>query len=96
METACEYLDDKIMRVSTDERRWINKLLKIAKEHPNEVEIICLPEDNGGCLYLKCPASYLKISPPLRRSMTEEQRIAASERMKLMRKMNQDNSNKNE
>ena len=86
METACEYLDDKIMRVSTDERRWINKLLKIAKDHPNEVEIICLPEDNGGCLYLKCPANYLKISPPARPKLTDEQRIALSERMKSMQK----------
>lgn len=86
METACEYLDDKIMRVSTDERRWINKLLKIAKEHPDEVTVICYPEENNGCLYLKCPASYLKISPPLRRSMTEEQRIEFAERMKSTRK----------
>ena len=89
METACEYLDNKVMWVSTDERKWITRLLKIAKEHPDEVEIIRLPEDNDGCLYLKCPASYLKISPPIKRNMTEEQRIASSERMKLMRKMNQ-------
>ena len=93
METACDYLDDKVMYVSTDERRWINRLLKIVEEHPNEVTITQRPEENDGCLCLKCPASYLKISPPSRREMTDEQRIALSERMKLMRKTKQDASN---
>jgi len=81
------------MYVSTDERRWINRLLKIAKEHPDEVTVTKLPEENDGCLCLKCPASYLKISPPLRREMTEEQRFALAERMKSMRKPKQDTSN---
>ena len=94
IETACEYLDDKVMRVYTDERRMITKLLKIAKEHPNEVEIIRLPEENDGCLYFKCPASYLKISPPVKRIMTDEQRIAATERLKSARKMKQSDLNK--
>ena len=93
METACNYLNDKVMYVSTDERKWINRLLKIAEEHPDEVAIINRPEENDGCLCLKCPASYLKISPPLRREMTDEQRVALSERMKLMRKTKQDASN---
>ena len=87
IETACEYTDDKIMRVSTDEKKMINRLLKFAKDRPNEVEIIRYPEENDGCLYLKCPASYLKITPPIKKTMTDDQRIALQERMKLMRKM---------
>ncbi len=87
IETACEYTDDKVMRVSTDEKKMINRLLRFAKERPDEVEIIRLPEENDGCLYAKCPASYLKITPPPRRNMTDDQRIALQERMKLMRKM---------
>lgn len=92
METACGYLDDKVMWVSTDERKWINRLLKMAQEHPDEVTITNLPENNDGCLCLKCPANYLKIAPPVRRELTGEQRIALSERMKLMRKTKQDTS----
>lgn len=90
METACGYLSDKLMWVSTDERKWINRLLKMAEEHPDEVTVVCRPEENDGCLYLKCPASYLKISPPRRRNLTDEQHAALSERLKLMREMRQD------
>lgn len=92
METACGYLDDRVMWVSTDERKWIDRLLKIADEHPDEVTIKARPEENDGCLYLTCPASWFKISPPLRRNLTDEQREAFSERMKLMRQMKQDAS----
>lgn len=86
IETACEYTDDKVMRVSTDEKKMINRILKFAKERPDEVEIIRYPEENDGCLYAKCPASYLKITPPLRRNITEDQRIEFAQRMKLARK----------
>ena len=92
METQCGYMDDKTMWVSTDEKKWIKRLLKLAAQHPDEVTIRARPEENDGCLYLKCPASWLKISPPLHRNLTDEQRAIASERMKLRRKTNQDNS----
>lgn len=86
METACNYLDDKVMYVSTDERKWINRLLKMAEEHPDEVTIMNRPEENDGCLCLKCPAEYLKIAPPRHVNLTEEQRVAAAERLKNARK----------
>ena len=93
METACGYLDDKVMWVSTDERRMITHLLKLAEKHPDEVKIVARPEENDGCLYLKCPASYLKINPPVRQNLSDEQRVARSERLKTMRKPNGIDSN---
>ena len=93
METACGYLDDKVMWVSTDERRMITHLLKLAEKHPDEVKIVARPEENDGCLYLKCPASYLKINPPVRQNLSDEQRVARSERLKSMRKTNGIDSN---
>ena len=82
METACGYLDDRVMWISTDERKWITRLLKMAVEHPDEVTIQVRPEDNDGCLVIKCPSEYLKIAPPRHLNLTDEQRIARSERFK--------------
>lgn len=81
METACGYLDDKVMWVSTDEKRMINRLLKIADEHRDEVEILAIPEENDGCLYLKCPADWLKITPPRHLNLTDDQRVARLARL---------------
>ena len=85
METACEYLDDKVMRVSTDERRMINRIMKLAEQYPDEVEIIERPETNDGCLYMKCPADWLLIRHPKKMNYTEEQRAAMAERIKNIR-----------
>lgn len=85
VETACEYLDDKVMRVSTDERRMINRIMKLAEQYPDEVEIIERPETNDGCLYMKCPADWLLIRHPKKMNYTEEQRAAMAERIKNIR-----------
>lgn len=87
METCCDYTDAmSYMEVSTDERRMINRLLKIAEAHPDEVKILARPEENDGCLYVQCPKSYLKISPPTRRTLTDEQREAQRQRLMALRK----------
>lgn len=83
METNCEYTD-KTMWVSTDERWLINRLLRFKEQRPNEVEIIAYPENNDGCLYCKVPADWLKITPPAKRELTEEQKAKAKERMENM------------
>lgn len=80
METACNYTD-KTMYVSTDERWLINRLLKFKETHSDEMHIIKYPEDNDGCLYLSVPAKWLKITPPAKHELSEEQRIAAAQRL---------------
>lgn len=82
METAFNYLDDKIVFFSSDERKWINKLRKLADEHPDECQITVQPENNDGCINARFPAKWLKIAPPIKRNMTDEQRAALSERAK--------------
>ena len=86
METALSYLDDKVMHISTDEQKWKNRLIKMAAQHPDEMTITRRPEENDGCLCCKCPSSWLKISPPVRRSFTEDQLDAMKERLKYARK----------
>lgn len=88
METACGYLTDDKGRAwfSSDEFKWKNRMAKLAEQYPDQVQITVKPEDNDGCLNAYFPAKWLKITPPIKRNMTEEQRMAAAERMRNMRK----------
>ena len=83
METCCEYTDS-VMWVSTDERRMITRMMKLIAEHPDETEIIKRPEENDGCLYCKVPSTWLKIAPPVKWEMSDEQKAAASQRMQKL------------
>ena len=83
METCCEYTDS-VMWVSTDKRRMITRMMKLIAEHPDETEIIKRPEENDGCLYCKVPSTWLKIAPPVKREMSDEQKAAASQRMQKL------------
>lgn len=80
METCASYVD-KTMYVSTDEQKWIRKIMQFREQHPDLVQIIAEPETNDGCLYCTVPSSWLKIRPPRSATMTEEQKKAAAERM---------------
>ena len=84
METCCNYTDNKRMYVSTDERWLINRILRFAEQKPDDVIIIKNPEENDGCLYCSVPTSWLKITPPAKRELTEEQKASAKERMTKM------------
>lgn len=84
METCCEYLDDKVMWVSSDQQKIINRVRKLAELYPDSVTIKRQPEQNDGCIYATMPAEWLKLNPPLKREMTDEQRQIASERMKAL------------
>lgn len=81
-ETAIGYLDvDDRATFSSSERKWINKILKYAESHPGDVRIECYPEDNFGEIVAYIPKSWLKITPPRKREMTEQQREEAAKRL---------------
>lgn len=84
-ETCVEYIDqDNHATFYSGERKLINKILKLAETHPNEVEIICMPEDNEGHILAHIPKSWLKISPPKKMNYTDEQKAALAERMRSL------------
>ena len=85
METCCNYTGD-VMFISTDERWLINRLMRFKEARPDEVEIIRNHENNDGCLYCKVPADWLKITPPAKRELTDDQRAAMAERLRNCRK----------
>ena len=84
METALNYLDDKVMFVSTDEQKMKTRLSKLASQYPQECVITVRPEDNDGCMNAKLPAGWLKIYPPPKREYTEEQKEALRKRAQKM------------
>ena len=62
-------------------QKWINKVKRLHKDHPEDVEIIA--ENADGSICAKLPIKYLKISPP--RQVSEEQRQKSSENFKRLR-----------
>ena len=81
-ETCVEYLDvDDHATFCSAERKWVNKILKLKEEYPDEVDIRNYPEDNHGVILAHIPKNWLKISPKRTRDLTDEQREAMSKRL---------------
>lgn len=85
METSFSYCEKDYAFFSTDERKWITKIRKLAIQHPDKVTILASPETNDGCLYCKIPASWMKIQPKRTLELTDEQRKAIAERFAATR-----------
>lgn len=64
----------------SSETKWINKILRLSGQHPDEVKILYYPEDNHGVLLAEIPKSYLKISPPRQVNYTDEQKAEIAKR----------------
>ena len=85
METSVSYCGGDHAYFSSDEHRWCNRIVRLAADHPDDVEIIRPPEQNDGCVYARIPASWLRIQPKFTRNYTDEQRAMFSKNMKKMR-----------
>lgn len=79
----CELDDDSNYKgfFSSNEQRWITKIRRLAEQYPDKCTILQQPEVNGGHIYAKMPTSWLKVSPPRKVEMTDEQRKAIAERL---------------
>lgn len=85
-ETCVEYINaDDMATFCSAERRWINKILKLQEAHPDDVEIVCMPEENQGNILAHIPKSWVKISPPRQVNYTDEQKAAMAERLAAAR-----------
>lgn len=91
METSCSYTD-KTMYVSSDQQRIINKVRKLAQQHPDDVAVIRYPEQNDGCIYASMPSEWFKISPPRQIEMSDERKAELSERLRIARKSKANNA----
>lgn len=83
-ENALEWLvGDESVTVTLYRGRLQNRILRLAEEHPDEVAVVCRPEENNGFLFAHIPLKWLRIQPP--KQMSEEQRERAKERLARVR-----------
>ena len=83
-ENAIEFLNgQKTATVTLYRGRLQNRILRLAEERPDEVAVICRPEENNGFLFAHIPVKWLRIQPP--KQMSEEQRERAKERLARVR-----------
>lgn len=80
--------ESKTAQVTTNEHSWITRLLKLAEQRPDEVQVIKHPDDNYGYLLINIPKTWFKVSPPKTRTMSEEQKAALVERLQKSRQKN--------
>lgn len=82
METCFNYTEKEHGYFSSDERRFITRVRRLAEKYPDKVRIIKQPEENDGCIYCELPTEWFSVRPPVKRNFTDEQRQEMSERMK--------------
>lgn len=85
-ENAIEWLDSRDKAtVTLHGGRLKNRVLRLAEEYPEEVEIRREPDENGGFLVAKIPVKWVKITPPRKLELTDEQKEALAERLSVAR-----------
>ena len=83
-ENAIEWLDSRDKAtVTLHGGRLKNRVLRLAEEYPDEVEIRREPDGNGGFLVAKIPVKWVKITPPRKIELTDEQKEELRERIKI-------------
>lgn len=82
-ETVFEHLDGKnTFTISTDERHWKTVLAKLAERNA-ETQLVA--QNGDGSVMYRVPALWVRVRPPAKRTLTDEQRAAFTERMKQAR-----------
>ena len=85
-ENAIEWLDSRDKAtVTLHGGRLKNRVLRLAEEYPDDVEIRREPDENDGFLVAKIPVKWVKITPPRRLELTDEQKEELRERLKAHR-----------
>ena len=78
-ETAFDYLScDAHATFYTSEAKWMRKIKKLQAEHPDEVQIVNETESD---MLIHIPKTWMRISPPKKMNLTDEQRAAAAQRL---------------
>lgn len=75
------YKDSEMATVTFSQGRYISKIKKLAEKYPDDVKVL---ENADGTILAYIPVKAIHISIVHRTEMTDEQKQAASERMKKM------------
>lgn len=81
----CSTGDTRYYSISSDEKKIVNKIMKLAKEYPDSIILKAKPEENDGCVYAWLPKDWIKIYPPRKITMTDERRKQMVENMAKVR-----------
>ena len=81
MDTSISYSDYETAYFSTDEKRWIKKMLALSKKYPDDVKIKFMPEENQGVLIATIPPRMIEIKPKFTRMITAEESQRRHDRM---------------
>ncbi len=85
IETCIERIQsDNYCCISTGEKKFVTMIAEWAKQYPDDVIIKYI--NNDGSIMAHVPSNWFRfVKPPTKRSYTDEQRQAMSERMKKAR-----------
>ncbi len=79
IENVIEFLkDQEIATVTFSQRRYISRIKKLAKERPDECEIVA--ENKDGSIMAHIPVKWVRINPG--KNMTDEVRAEYAERFR--------------
>lgn len=84
-DNAIEWItNQKMVCVSFSQKKYVNKIMRYLKSHPDEVELVAENKDGSVCAHI--PISWVKISPPRKsRELNDEEKAKAAERLKNAR-----------
>lgn len=87
-ENVVEYATgSKTATFTFSQKKWINKMTKYSESHPDEVDIVINPD---GSAFGHVPVDWIKISPKRTRTMTEEEKAVARERLQKARQKSEE------
>ena len=78
-ETSIEYLScNDHATLYSSEAKWMRKIKQLQSDYPDSVQIM---NETSESMVVHIPKSWLKVTPPRKMTLTDEQRAAASDRM---------------
>lgn len=78
-ETSIEYLScNDHATLYSSEAKWMRKIKQLQSDYPDSVQIM---NETSESMVVHIPKSWLKVTPPRKMTLTDEQRAAAAERM---------------
>lgn len=81
IETCFNYCSREAGYFSSNEQKWITKILRLKSQFPDLVTILKMPEENDGTIYAKMPVSFLRLQGP--KQVSEATRKANLERLSV-------------
>lgn len=77
--------EDKTAHIFTADPIYIRKLDKMVQQHPDQYKLIKEEDWLGNrCCFYHVPAKYISFRGPITRTLTEDQKAAARERLQKM------------